>query len=204
MSLFRSLFSMSKFGCFLVLVLGLGLVACGLDESSGGDGVCQDTELRGAYPEGPYGIDAGDFIKDMTFQDSEGTDFSLSSLHQDASTRLLLLSTGAGWCTACIEEQPQLEAWASRYKEKGLRVVMTVFEDALSQPATVDYAKKWKASNDLTIPVLSDSNAQFSAYYDSSLAPMNMIVEACTMKIVKIVVGANPGAIERIIEAKLQ
>jgi hypothetical protein len=33
---------------------------------------------------------------------------------------------------------------------------------------------------------------------------MNMIVEACTMKIVKIVVGANPGAIESIIAAKLQ
>jgi len=194
---------MSKFGRFLVLLLAVGLMACGLDESSSG-GVCQDTAARGAYPEGPYGIDAGDFLKDMTFQDSEGPDFTLESLHQDPAARLLLLSTGAGWCTACIEEQPQLEAWAARYKDKGLRVVMTVFEDALSQPATVDYAKKWKASNELTIPVLSDSGAQFSAYYDSSLAPMNMIVEACTMKIVKIVVGANPSAIESIIEAKLQ
>lgn len=203
MLLSTSLLSMPKSGGLLVLMLALGLMACGVDESSGGP-VCLESGARGSYPDGPYGTHAGDLLQDMTFQSSEGSTVTLESLHQDPSARLLLLSTGAGWCTACIEEQPQLEAWATRYKEDGLRVVMAVFEDALSRPATVDYAKKWKASNDLTIPVLSDSGAQFSAYYDSSLAPMNMIVEACTMKIVKIVVGANPGAIESIIAAKLQ
>ena len=191
-----------KYFRLLFLLISISLFACG-SETEGGEGVCTDSADRSGYPEGDYGVKEGDTLANHSFQDSDGNEFALGRLYQDSAARLLLISTGAGWCTACIEEQPQLEAWAAKYKDQGLKVVMTVFEDANTIAADVAYANKWKSENNLTIPVLADGDAQFSSYYDASLAPMNMIVEACTMKIVRIIIGADASAIEAIIEAKL-
>ena len=186
-----------------VLFVACLMVACVVPESGSG-GVCTEDSSRVGYPQGPYGTRIGDVITDTTFKDSSGEDFPLSTLYQDSGARLLLISTGAGWCTACIEEQPQLEQWAQTYKEQGLRVVMTVFEDALSMPATVETARKWKSDYDLTIPVLADETAFFSSYYDSSLAPMNMIVEACSMTILEIIIGSKPSEIQAELVRNLQ
>ena len=191
-----------KYFRLLSLALLTCVVACG-PETEGGEGVCADSADRSGYPQGPYGVNEGDTLANLSFKDSDGNDFALESLYQDGAARLILISTGAGWCSACIEEQPQLEAWAAKYKDQGLRVLMTVFEDSVSNKADVAYANKWKHDYNLTIPVLADGDAQFSSYYNSDLAPMNMIVEACTMKIVRIIVGAKTSDIETIIEAKL-
>ena len=186
-----------------VLFVACLMVACVVPESGLG-GVCTEDSTRAGYPQGPYGNRIGDVLTDTTFKDSSGEDFPLSALYQDPDARLLLISTGAGWCAACIEEQPQLEQWAQTYQEQGLRVVMTVFEDALSMPATVETASKWKSDYDLTIPVLADETAFFSSYYDSSLAPMNMIVEACSMTILEIIIGSNPSEVQAELVRNLQ
>ena len=186
-----------------ILVVAFMMVGCGTSEPESG-GVCTDSSPRAGYPEGPYGTRIGDVLVDVTFKDSTDGDVSLSSLHQDGAARLLLISTGAGWCTACIEEQPQLQEWSQLYKDKGLRVIMTLFEDALGAPADGELASKWKSDHELTFPVLVDDTAFFSAYYDSSLAPMNMIVDACTMTIVEIIIGSKPSEIQAELVRNLQ
>ena len=191
-----------KFYSSIILALLVLLSGCGND-SQEDSGFCSDSSARSGYPAGPYGLSEGDTLANLSFKDSGGNDFELGSLYEDGDARLLLISTGAGWCSACIEEQPLLEQWSTEYKDKGLRVVMTVFEDSSSQAADVAYANTWKNEYNLSIPVLADTDAQFGAYYNSDLAPMNMIVEACTMKIMRIIVGADSSAIETIIEAKL-
>ena len=192
-----------KIVCLVLAFVGAGALGCGTSGNDTGSGVCGESVDRTGYLEGPFGMQVGDTLANLSFVDSEGNPYALDTVFQDSDARLLLLSTGAGWCTACIEEQPQLQEWATNYASLGLRVIMTVFEDANTAAATVGYAATWKLQNNLTLPVLVDSEAKLSAYYDASQAPMNMIVEACTMKIVKIIVGADRSAIETIIEAKL-
>ena len=138
------------------------LTGCGAEQSAP-TGLCAVGEARTGYPSGPFGTRVGALLADHTFADSEGNDFSLSGLHQDGDARVILLSTGAGWCTACIEEQPQLEQWAQTYGEDGLRVVMTVFEDSIATPATVEYARLWKEEHGLTFPVLVDAAGHFGS-----------------------------------------
>ena len=94
---------------FLVFCNVLALCACGTTGDSGGDGD-QETSDRETYPEGPYGVSEGDIIDNLSFTDSEGAPFQFEDMFSDENNKLLLLSTAAGWCTACREEQIALQS----------------------------------------------------------------------------------------------
>ena len=182
-------------------------MACGgSDDGSGGDDVCLTEDLgdRSSYPAAPYGTEECSVISDHSFVDGEGTAVTLGSIYADAGAKVLLLTTSAGWCPACIEEQPQLEAWHNAYGSQGLRVVGTLFADENDSPVGAEYAANWQSQYSLTFPVVADTEQVLSAYYDSSKAPMNMIINVATMQIVRVIVGADTATVESIIEAGLQ
>ncbi|MBR58576.1 MAG: hypothetical protein CMH54_11205 [Myxococcales bacterium] len=157
----------------------------------------------GLYAAGPYGVEEGDTIADLSFVLSDGGEFSFGELYNDPDAKLLLLSTTAGWCTACIEEQPELQALHLAHKDQGLVVIVSIFEDIQYQPAGPSHAKQWKEAYGLDFRVVADTDFELSAYYDTSLTPMNMFVDLETMEIIKITTGWNPTLVDAIINLKL-
>ena len=178
----------------------LALVGCG--DNAGADGV-GDGEPREGYPSGPYGTSENAIIADLELVNPDGSPFHLSDIYADGHNRLLLISTSAGWCTACIEEQPSLVALHEQWASQGLVILVALFEDSEFNPADADLAAQWSQQHDLPFSVVADPDFVLEDYYDSSLTPMNMFVEIDTMKMLKITTGWDQSLVDAIIEARL-
>ena len=191
----------------LAIAVGAMLMACGGEDGgdNGGD-VCltEASGDRSTYPVAPYGTSECAVIDNHSFTTADGSTLSLGDIYADADAKVLLLTTSAGWCPACIEEQPTLEAWHNTYGSQGLRVVGTLFADENDSPVGAEYAANWINNYSLTFPVVADTEQVLSAYYDSSKAPMNMIINVATMQIVRVIIGADTATVQSIIEAGLQ
>ena len=196
----------------LSIVVGAMLMACGSEDGgdngsdNGGGDVClnEATGDRSTYPAAPYGTTECSVIDNHSFTNADGSTLSLGDIYADPEAKVLLLTTSAGWCPACIEEQPTLEAWHNTYGSQGLRVVGTLFADENDSPVGADYAANWTNNYNLTFPVVADTEQVLSAYYDASKAPMNMIVNVATIQIVRVIIGADIDAVQALIEAGLQ
>jgi hypothetical protein len=187
---------LARVSCVVAVIALVGAGCAG----AGGDGDATD---RSSYPAGPYGTAQGDVIENLSFTTSTGEAFGLGDIFADTSTKLLLLSTAAGWCTACIEEQGALEDLVQTHGDDGLEVMVALFEDRDYQPAEPALAEQWTQEHALSFPVVVDPEFVLADYYDEALTPMNMIVDVNTMTILRISTGWDPSAITAIIEARL-
>jgi thiol-disulfide isomerase/thioredoxin len=184
----------------MTIALGVSLLAaCG----GTGDGNT-DGEMRGAYPAGPYGMGEDTVIESLPFLMPDGQTRTLEDVWKDNTKKLMLITTSAGWCTACIDEQPALKEYHQNYGPKGLFILEAVFEDGAYMPATVEYTASWKRQYDLPFEVVADVDFKLGRYYNRELSPMNMIVDVTTMKILRITSGFDPNATEAILDARLK
>jgi len=168
------------------------------DVNDGGNGA-----PRTGYPAGPYGVAEGAVIEALSFVDTQGAAYGLQQIYADGNNRLLLASTAAFWCVACIEEQPDLQQLYETYRGRGFAVLLAVFEDDQYQPTDGTDAARWRTQYAVDFTVVADPTFLFDAYYDSSLTPMNMLIDVGTMKIIRIQTGWDKSAVEALIEAKL-
>ncbi len=184
------------------IAAAVSLAACGGDPApAGGDA---GTMPRGAYPSGPFGVTEGAILANHAFTNPDGTPFTLEDgVWKKEDKKLLLVLTASGWCTACIEEQPAIQALHEMWGPKGLAIVEAVFEDTDTTPADAAYAARWKRQHAVTFDVVADTPFVLSAYYMKEVTPMNMLVDVASMKIVKIIIGADPNAVEAIVRARL-
>ena len=197
----------SRIGVVVLLTAALALTAsvatgCAGEDEAMMNGSSFDRatqEARAGYPAGPYGTGENAVITDIQF-----SGLTLSQLHADGGNRLLLLSTAAGWCTACIEEQPKLEERYQQWYNAGLSVVVTYFEDSNFGPATDELAAGWKNQYGLNFPVVSDPGIALGAFYNTDNAPMTMIVDAETMEILYLSTGFRASDVDAILESRLQ
>ncbi len=186
-----------------------GLLVLGCDSSEEVAGICGVSPPsaagdRSAYPAGANGTTECSVIADLKFANSDGTEYGLGDDVYSAGKKLLLISTTAGWCAACQEEQPVLEEWYQGYKGRGLAVMVAYFEDSNFNPSTADLAAGWKDRFNLSFPVVSDSGPfQLGEFYDQSLTPMNMFVDVETMTILSITTGFDRELAEATLEAWL-
>lgn len=167
------------------------------------DAALDPCALRQTYPPGPYGRAVGTRIENLSFVGLDNAPFDFASLHADCTRTLLLVSTSAGWCTACREEQPKLQSLYENFSASGLVVVVTLFEDDDFETAVLRDVEAWQRRYDLTFPVVLDAPFVLGDYYDRNSTPMNMLVDLRTMEIVTIQIGAVDSTFETILEAKL-
>ena len=181
----------------------LALSACGgaSDDSNGNNNMNQLS--RDVYPAAPYGKDETSVIDNLAFKNTDETEFKLEEIFADEGNKLLLISTSAGWCTSCIEEQKKLQARHDQFSDKGLYILLATFEDAGQQPATPEYAKEWQERFNLSYKVVADEPFLFQEYYDRDATPMVMLVDVDTMQILKIMTGFDESVVDAIIDAKL-
>lgn len=185
-------------------------VALSFCEITAASGANSTAESRSNYPSGPFGIEVCDRIENLSFTTTDEKTLSLQDIRSNPDARLLLISTSAGWCAACIEEQPVLEDLYNTRNEKGLEVMVALFQDAVYSPASAALAQQWTDQFELNLKVVADpakdtGDLEFalSPYYDTNLTPMNMLVDLESMTILEINVGWNIEMVS-IIDAMLQ
>ena len=158
-----------------------------------------------AYPGEPYGMSTGTRIQPLDFVSIEGMPFSTESLYHDLSKKLLLLTTSAEWCTACIKEQPKLQELYELYENRGLEVMVSLFQDSDFEPANAELAARWKDKYDLSFIIVADPAipSTMSPYYDVNLTPMVMLVDLMTMEIIYLTQGFDEDQVNALIESRL-
>ncbi len=187
------------FKTFALLIFCLLMPAC-----SGSDSDNEGTDLpRDIYPEGPFGTAENDRIVNLSFSASETEMLSFQNIRSDATNKLLLVNTAAGWCTACIEEMPHLQDLFETYEERGLEIMVGYFEDRNYNPSTLQQASDWKSQYNLSFHVVNDPEFQLQEYYNRASTPMNMLVDLGSMTIIKTMVGFDESLLVSLIEAKL-
>ena len=181
----------------------VALIGCALAVWACDDAVFeQETSDRSEYPS-CYGTEENQIIADLSFILPDGESFSFSDIHTDPQNQLLLLTTSAGWCTACIEEQPALQDLHDQYSADGLVVMVALFQYADFRPADAQYAANWRDQYGLSFFVVADPQFVLGAYYDERLTPMLMLVDLNTMEIIRVTTGWDASTTEAIIQARL-
>jgi thiol-disulfide isomerase/thioredoxin len=144
-------------------------------------------------------------IKPLDFLAADGAPFNTQQVYNDLSKTLLLFTTSAEWCTACIKEQPKLQALYESYGDQGLEVLVTLFQDSDFEPATPELASRWREKYDLSYLVVADPQepSVMSEYYDVNLTPMVMLVDTITMEIMYLTQGFDEDQVRALIESKL-
>jgi hypothetical protein len=193
----------------LVPVALLTLAACSSEKTTpfdDGQEAVVAAELgpeRQVYPDAPYGSRAGATIenfnflgwkspKDAAYDTSKLEQVSLSQFYDPAGqegVKLLVMTSTAVWCSACKQEYKDMTGSISSYEGKGVRFLGALFEDDASNPAKPSDLVLWAKSFDVQFPFALDPDLKLGAFFDVEATPMEMIVDAKTMKILKISEG---------------
>ena len=145
-----------------------------------GEATSNHAESAAGYPEGPYGIEVGDVVENLTFQTHEGETLSFADLRGTGAAALVLFNT-AGWCVQCTECMPELLGLHERYADRGLLTMVSIFQSRHYDTPSVRDAAFFRRSHALEIPVLADTNAVVERYFPRVSLPMVMIVNLETM-----------------------
>ena len=151
------------------------------------------------YPNGPFGTEEGDTLANACFKgfrDPRKVSHDEASLETIAFSdyydktgskgdRLLLINTAAVWCSACRTEHESLSAKNDEYSPRGLRIVSTLFQDAKQDPATTKDLSNWVETFSSDYAMVLDPEYQLGSYATADTAPLNMVIDARTMKIEK-------------------
>ncbi len=151
------------------------------------------------YPASPYGKAEGKTVSGaLKWQGyaegaTEPSTVAISDYYDcDGSKGInaILLDTSAEWCGACIQEAGDLQKEMPAWKEKGIRVITLMIEDASRVKATVKLADKWRTKFKIgdTVAVVSDPNGTFLPMGSVGL-PLQAIVDPRTMTITKVLQG---------------
>ncbi len=169
-----------------------------------------------AYPAGPYGKDEGDALENICFPQGwmdpvgEGFDeeklrpINLSDFYSPNASdpfTILLLNSSALWCQACKVEHRTLSEEYEHRRDDGFVVVSGLYQDDAGDPATVANLAWWVKTYKSTYPMAIDPESKFGS---GSTAPLNYIIDARTMKILRIFVGDQAAAMWGYIDQELE
>lgn len=168
------------------------------------------------YPAGPYGDDAGTLAVDRCFQGWRAPqktphtataleDVSLGNFYDPTGTRyeLLLLNTAAVWCSVCKTEHQTLPEHYADYSPRGLAIVSALFQNNAGKPAELSDLKTWVESFDVPFPMVLDPDYQLQDYASAETAPLNLVIDARTMRILAKFIGNQSRDLWQVIDDEL-
>jgi hypothetical protein len=169
------------------------------------------------YPREGLGSETGSVVANACFVGYRAPDrvrptaehretLAFSDFYDPAGTKgvsLLLINTSAIWCMACVDEHRTLPEHQSELGPQGLVILSTLFQDAKREPATLEDVERWIDNFDTNFPMVADPDIQLERYASSDLAPLNMVVDPRSMRILRKYVG-NQGTLWPYIESELK
>jgi hypothetical protein len=208
-------------GSFVVVsaVLAVGMSGCGSDpesardfDRSGGDGNGTNIVAPGAptarYPAAPYGTIPGSVVENFAFlgwkapgaANYEASAFERVSLADfydpdgKKGIKLIVLNGSAVWCGVCRSEAGDIRSRTlyAKYKALGVEFVWSLFEDAQGAPAQPLDLANWASSYQVDFPMVLDPSLKLGAFFSADATPLNLVIDARTMRIVDVMLGYNP------------
>ncbi len=169
------------------------------------------------YPTTGFGTEVGDVVDNECFTGYRAPDrvrpsaehretVAFSDYYDPAGTKgvsLLLINTAAIWCSACVAEHGTLPEHAAELAPRGLVIVSTLFQDAKRDPASLDDLDRWIENFQPNFPMVADPELHLGNYALVSLAPLNMLVDPRSMKILRKYVGDQGAVMWPYIESEL-
>lgn len=171
---------------------------------------------RPDYPAGPYGDDQGSVAADRCFRgwlapaktahtEAALQDISLGSFYDPKGEKyeILLVNTAAVWCSVCKTEHQTLPDDYKELAPRGLAIVSALFQNSTGGPASLADLTTWVEAFDVPYPMVLDPDYQLGDYAAASTAPLNLVVDARTMRILDKFIGNQGEDLWRTIEAEL-
>lgn len=137
------------------------------------------------------GDDAGSIVHDEEPRGVRLSDYAASGR---PGTKAVVLLAAAGWCAPCQAEASVLSSFVATYEPQGVSVLTAVIQDAQSNPADVEFGRLWAETFSLTIPTLIDSDFTTSRYFDIGAMPSAMLIDAQSLEILSVTIGADTGS----------
>jgi hypothetical protein len=203
----------------LSLLLALTVLACGSNAPQLPDELLGEAPSCAApdYPVEGLGTEPGDVTRNACFVGYRAPDrvapseqhretVALSDYYDPAGTKgvgLLLLNTAAIWCSACVSEHRTLPQKQSELGPQGLVILSTLFQDAEREPASMADVERWIANFGTNFPMVADPDLELGLYASPDSAPLNMLVDPRSMKILRKYVGDQGTVMWPYIEAEL-
>ncbi len=132
---------------------------------------------------------------------------AFSDYYDPAGTKgvsLLLINTAAIWCSACVAEHRTLPMHATELGPQGLVIIGALFENAQRDPASLADLDRWIESFHSNFPMVADPQLYLAPYASTDLAPLNMLVDPRSMKILRKYVGDQGAVMWPYIESELR
>jgi hypothetical protein len=170
----------------------------------------------GAYPSGPYGVEPDTTADNACFRGwlrpnatphTAGTleDISLGSFYdpEGGDHELIVVNTAALWCSVCQVEHRDLPRRHEALAPAGLVILGALFQDERAEPADLSDLTAWVETFDVPFPMVLDPAYQMGAYASAETAPLNLVIDARTMRILRKYVGDQSSLLWPFVEEEL-
>ena len=169
------------------------------------------------YPSEGIGSEEGDVVKNVCFSGYRAPQrvapsvehretIAFSDYYDPAGSKgvsLLLVNTAAIWCSACVSEHHTLPAHQADMEARGLVIFSVLFQDAARETASIEDVERWIAKFETNFPMVTDPDLALESYASYASAPLNMLVDPRSMKILRKYVGDQGSVMWPYIEAEL-
>ena len=160
-----------------------------------------------AYPPGPYGTRGTSVVPNFEFRgwpdppavayDPARLDYMSLGEFWDPDgakdIRYILMNASAVWCTFCRQEMRDIKSSGrfASYREKGVLIIGTLYEDNSGNPAKPEDLELWGSmeGHEIEFPLLLDPSFQTQSFMDYGGTPLNVLIDAKTMRIVHNQIG---------------
>ena len=201
-----------------LLFFSLFYCACGTGQpqippellTPGGAGAAGEQE----YPAAPYGVEPGAVIENFKFSGYLEPDVTTALSDVEFAqfydpdgalgNELILLNTAAAWCQPCRIEHATLPKRADEFRAQGLVILALLFQDSAGQPPSEETLEIWTSSFATNFPMALDPSFQMGRYGSAENPPLNLVVDARTMTILKQFVGNQDEALWSFIGNELE
>ena len=102
-----------------------------------------------------------------------------------------------------LAEHHVLPGHFEELRDEGLVILGALFQDAQRNPASLDDVERWIGNFDTNFPMVADPEIQMAIYASPSTAPLNLVVDSRTMKILRKYIGDQATVMWPFIESEL-
>jgi hypothetical protein len=170
----------------------------------------------GAYPNGPFGVDQGTTAENACFRGWRRPnvtehvsrtleDISLGSFYDRTGDEheLIIVNTAALWCSVCQVEHRDLPRRYDEFAPRGLVILGALFQDERAEPADLSDLTAWVETFEVPFPMALDPAYQLGVYASAETAPLNLVIDARTMRILQKYVGDQSSLLWPYVEEEL-